>query len=161
MNIPTVFLGGTCGDSKWRGEIKKVLKSVGFGWFDPVVADWNEEAQAEELKQRANCDICLYVITPEMKGVYSIAEVVDDSNKRPEKVIFVASRITKRVIPYDLIFDSVAWRSMHNVMKMVNRNDGIAISVQDIMDSRFKLTCLFEKKMEEIKDNSTLQIKSK
>ena len=39
----------------------------------------------EEIKQRAECDFCLYVITPKMTGVYSIAEVVDDSNKRPEQ----------------------------------------------------------------------------
>lgn len=28
------------------------------------------------------------MITPRMTGVYSIAEVIDDSNKRPEKTIF-------------------------------------------------------------------------
>jgi hypothetical protein len=42
----------------------------------------------EEIKQRSECDFCLYVITPKMTGVYSIAEVVDDSNKRPHKTIF-------------------------------------------------------------------------
>ena len=42
----------------------------------------------EELKQREECDFVLYVITPKMTGVYSIAEVVDDSNKRREKTLF-------------------------------------------------------------------------
>lgn len=42
----------------------------------------------EEIRQRETCDYVLYVITPKMTGVYSIAEVVDDSNKRPNKTIF-------------------------------------------------------------------------
>ena len=37
---------------------------------------------------REHDDLILYVITSGLKGVYSIAEVVDDSNKRPDKVIF-------------------------------------------------------------------------
>jgi hypothetical protein len=32
----------------------------------------------EEIKQRAECDFCLYVITPKMTCVYSIAEVKDN-----------------------------------------------------------------------------------
>ena len=42
----------------------------------------------KELEKRESCDFILYVITPLMEGAYSIAEVVDDSNKRPEKTIF-------------------------------------------------------------------------
>lgn len=80
-----VFLGGTTNNSTWREELIKLLK---IEYFNPVVDDWNEDAQKEELKQRKNCDFCLYVITPKMEGVYSIAEVVDDSNKRPDKTIF-------------------------------------------------------------------------
>jgi len=52
-----------------------------------VVKDWTPECQREELIQRSICDIVLYVITSEMEGVYSIAEAVDDSNKRPSKTI--------------------------------------------------------------------------
>jgi hypothetical protein len=56
--------------------------------FNPVVANWTPECQAAELNAREDCDFCLYVITPKMTGFYSIAEVVDDSNKRPGKTIF-------------------------------------------------------------------------
>jgi hypothetical protein len=80
-----VFLGGTCAESLWRD---KLIKKLNINYFNPVVDDWDSDAQKEEIKQRKNCDFCLYVITPRMKGVYSIAEVVDDSNKRPEKTIF-------------------------------------------------------------------------
>lgn len=80
-----VFLGGTCNNSKWRD---KLIEKLEIEYFNPVVDNWTPECQEEELKQRKECDYCLYVITPKMTGVYSIAEVVDDSNKRPDKTIF-------------------------------------------------------------------------
>ena len=80
-----VFLGGTCNESKWREMLISRLK---IDYFNPVVDDWTPECMEEELKQRKLCDYVLYVITPLMTGVYSIAEVIDDSNKQPEKTIF-------------------------------------------------------------------------
>jgi len=80
-----VGLFGTCNDSQWREQLIPLLKC---DYFNPVVKDWNEEAQKEEIEKRETCDYVLYVITPKMTGVYSIAEVVDDSNKRPEKTLF-------------------------------------------------------------------------
>lgn len=80
-----VFLGGTCNESTWRDDLIKLLE---IDYFNPIVEDWTEECMKEELKQRQECDFCLYTITPKMTGVYSIAEVVDDSNKRPEKTLF-------------------------------------------------------------------------
>lgn len=79
-----IFLGGTY-NSTWRDKLISMLKC---SYFNPIVPDWNKEAYQEELRQREFCDYCLYVITPNMTGMYSIAEAVDDSNKRPEKTIF-------------------------------------------------------------------------
>lgn len=79
-----VFLGGTCNGSTWREELIDMLD---VEYFNPVVDDWNEEAQQEELLQRKKCDFVLYTLTPKMKGVYSVAEVVDDSNKRSYKTL--------------------------------------------------------------------------
>ena len=84
----TVFLGGTCNDSTWRDELLTMLDTEKVEAFNPVVGDWNEEAQAIEDWHKANDDFCLYVLTPEMTGIYSIFEVADDSNKRPLKTIF-------------------------------------------------------------------------
>ncbi|MBL1322217.1 MAG: hypothetical protein COA63_014340 [Methylophaga sp.] len=80
-----VFLGGTCNNSTWRLELISMLQ---IDYFNPVVKDWTPECMEEELLQREECEICLYVITPDMIGTYSIAEVVDDSNKRPNKTVF-------------------------------------------------------------------------
>lgn len=85
INMVKVFLGGTCNESSWREKLISMLK---IDYFNPVVDDWNEECQLREIEERENCDFCLYVITPLMTGFYSIAEVVDDSNKRPQKTLF-------------------------------------------------------------------------
>ena len=116
-----VFLGGTCNDSKWRDEIKPLLANDGLEYFDPIVDDWDEKAQAQELEEREKCDICLYVLTPKMTGTYSIAEVVDDSNKRPEKTVLV-------VLPEDeeSKFDEFQMKSLNQVSKMVKGNGGKA-----------------------------------
>lgn len=83
-----IFLGGTCNDSRWREDLIIPHLNIEVDYFNPVVPDWNEEAYQRELFERENCDFCLYIITPKMTGFYSIAEVIDDSNKRPRKTIF-------------------------------------------------------------------------
>jgi len=85
MKNKKVFLGGTVNGSNWRD---KLIKNLEIDYFNPVVDDWTEDDYKEELKQRKNCDFCLYVLTPKMKGIYSVAETIDDSNKRPEKTIY-------------------------------------------------------------------------
>ena len=57
-----------------------------------------------------------------MKGVYSIAEVVDDSNKRPNKTIFVFLYYTDEGIE----FSKDQLKSLVSVSKMVCDNGGKA-----------------------------------
>ena len=116
-----VFLGGTCNGSLWRDEL---IKKLEIDYFNPVVDDWTEEDYLEELRQREICDYCLYVITPLMTGVYSIAEVVDDSNKRPEKTIFCI--LDKDVIGARLLvnFNGEQIKSLDKVGVMVEKNGG-------------------------------------
>ena len=113
-----VFLGGTCNDSTWRDKIIPDLK---IDFFNPVVKDWTPECQEEEVRQRQTCDYCLYTITPKMTGVYSIAEVVDDSNKRPEKTIFCFQETDE-----DQKFSVHQLKSLKQVSKMVIENGGQA-----------------------------------
>ena len=80
-----VFLGGTCSGYKWRDKLIPMIKC---DYYNPIVKSWNEEDRLREVKEREESDYVLYVITSGMKGFYSIAEVVDDSNKRPEKTLF-------------------------------------------------------------------------
>ncbi len=115
-----VFLGGTCNESNWRNRIITMLE---IDFFNPVVEDWTPDCMAEEIKQRETCDIVLYVITPKMTGTYSIAEVVDDSNKRPERTIFIRLRDDGKER-----FDEGQWRSLGAVALMVKRNGGTAFT---------------------------------
>lgn len=81
-----VFLGGTCTGWKWRDELQLLLKC---DYYNPIVENWSEEDRLREVHERETSDYVLYGITNGIKGVYSIAEVVDDSNKRPEKTLFL------------------------------------------------------------------------
>ncbi len=110
-----VFLGGTCNNSIWRDVLIPLLTDNGINYFNPVVDDWTEDCYKEELRQRKLCDFCLYVITSDMTGVYSVAEVIDDSNKRPEKTIFC-------YLAYG--FDKSQIKSLDKVGKMVSNNGG-------------------------------------
>jgi len=109
-----VFLGGTCNGSKWRDELIKMLE---IDYFYPVVENWTKNNKPKEIQQRRDCDYCLYVITPKMTGVYSIAEVVDDSNKRPEKTMFCYLNDDE-----NKSFDEHQKKSLHSVSEMVSDN---------------------------------------
>jgi len=115
-----VFLGGTCNGSSWRDEIITLLCERGIKWFDPVVENWTETNIAQEIQEREEiCNFVLYTITPKMTGVYSIAEVVDDSNKRPDKTILVLLRNDE-----GLCFSKEQWKSLNAVSNMVAHNGG-------------------------------------
>lgn len=110
MSNKKVFLGGTCNNSTWREKLIPFLK---IDFFNPILEVWTDEAYKEELVQREICDFCLYVITSEMKGVYSVAEVVDDSNKKPQKTIFCF---------LEEGFEKEEIKSLQAVGKMVQQN---------------------------------------
>ena len=103
-----VFLGGTCNGSNWRDRFIPMLKDVDY--FNPVVDTWTPDCQSE-------CKFCLYVITPKMKGVYSIAEVVDDSNKKQGNTVLVILREDEGER-----FDDSQWGSICAVAEMVEQN---------------------------------------
>ena len=120
-NSKKVFLGGTCNESSWREDL--ILK-LEIDYFNPVVDDWTEDCMAEEIKQRESCDYVLYVITSDMTGVYSIAESVDDSNKRPEKTVFCF---------LENGFDKAQKKSLGQVKKMVKENGAtVCDSLEDV-----------------------------
>jgi len=115
----SVFLGGTCNESTWRNRMMIYLHEEGVNYFNPVVDDWTEDCMIQEIQKRETCDFVLYTITPKMTGVYSIAEVVDDSNKRPGRTILVLLRDDG-----DLRFTEGQWKSLGAVAKMVKKNGG-------------------------------------
>ena len=116
-----IFMGGTCNDSTWREDL---IPQLEIDYFNPVVDDWTPECMKEEIKQRKTCDYVLYVITSDMTGVYSIAEVIDDSNKCPEKTIFCF---------LEEGFDKAQKKSLKQVEEMVKGNGAtICSSLKEI-----------------------------
>ena len=121
-----VFLGGTCSGYDWRAKLQPLLKC---DYYNPIVEDWSENDRIREVNERENADFVLYTITNGLEGVYSIAEVVDDSNKRPNKTLFV-----------NLFNDQTnkMWRSMKATENLLKEN-GIRVfsgdnCLQDVAD---------------------------
>ena len=143
-----VFLGGTCNGSMWREHL---ISMIQMEYFNPVVEEWTEDCYQEELKQRMECDFCLYVITPRGFNFYSIAEVVDDSNKKPDKTIFCILEqeypdgyeinIQGELFPYwkipdrQIYFDDEQLKLLDKVGCMIQLNGGkYYTSLNDVAD---------------------------
>lgn len=127
-----LFLGGTCGNSTWRDEI---IPKLQVDYFDPVVKDWTPKCQEEEEKQKEICNFHLYVITKEITGYFSIAEVVDDSNKYTN--CDYNSYYSYKTIIYCFIPEGMAEhqiRSLEAVGRMVQNNGALWMkSLNDIV----------------------------
>lgn len=79
-----VFLGGTTANTTWRDELIPLLE---VDYYNPVVTIWNHNCVVEENKQKEECNIHLYVINSRMRGIYSIAEMIESSMRGDKKVI--------------------------------------------------------------------------
>jgi len=126
-----VFLGGTVNTSVWREILIPMLEKRKIDYFDPVVDDWTEADFLKEEQEKKDCTICLYTLTPQMTGVYSIAEVVDDSNKRPTKAVLIIleSDGTEE-------FDTAQLKSLTKVKKIVDENGARSyFSLESFVDS--------------------------
>jgi ADP-ribose pyrophosphatase YjhB (NUDIX family) len=90
MVVSKVFLGGTTAGPDWRPELISLLQCP---FFNPVVKDWNEEARQQEVHEKKECGTSLYVLTPYLSGVFSIAEVVEDCiSRRPGRTVLCVLR---------------------------------------------------------------------
>jgi len=148
-----VFLGGTCNESKWR-EI--LIDQLSVDYFNPVVSDWTPECQQEEIIQRKICDFCLYTITPKMIGYYSIAEVIDDSNKKPKETIFCLLKDDIDDNGKIISFSDSQMKSLNAVGQMVFRNGGMFFT--DLKDVANFLNKPKEHKMKKRSENEELKI---
>lgn len=92
-----VFLGGTCGDNNWRETFTKDLASKGVDKkkiFNPIVENWDEEAQRkEDLAKEESKFLLFYIANPKTKGNevsgYSLIELTMGLYDFPETTIGV------------------------------------------------------------------------
>ena len=126
-----VALFGTCNGSQWRNDLIPLLN---VEYFNPVVEDWTPECQAREIEERANADYILYGLTPRMVGVFSIAELIDDSNKQPQKTLFVMLK-DKDDNGDPVIFIPSVQKSIDAVAQLAMKNGAMQFaSLKDVAD---------------------------
>lgn len=114
-----VFLGGTTNDSDWRNALQEHLHP-NILTFNPIVFEWNESTAQNELNARKRSDFMLYVITPKMIGYLPIADVIDESNKRPKKTLMC---ILEEDDGYEFTYQQLL--SLEYIGKIVIANGGI------------------------------------
>lgn len=108
-----VFLGGTY-SSNWRDKIIPYLK---IDYFNPIVDNWTKENQLKENIEKYKCKYNLFVITPKMEGVYSIAEVTDCSNKNPKNTILTLLKTDE-----NKTFNESQWKSLIATADLIKNN---------------------------------------
>lgn len=92
-----VFLGGTVGNNGWREGFVKHFTDLGVDgnlFFNPVVADWNEEAQKnEERAKKEASHFLFYLADPKQDGnplsAYSMVEATMALYDSPETTVVV------------------------------------------------------------------------
>lgn len=131
-----IFLGGTCNGSKWR---TKLIPLLNMRYFNPVVDSWDIKAQQVEEKEKDECSLLLFCLTPLSvatggSGFYSIAEVIDAVNKHSRKCLFVVIAEDKR--EYN---DSRSWtpeqsHSLNAVANMVENKGGTCRVINSVRE---------------------------
>lgn len=122
---PVVGLFGTCNNSLWRDYFIILLNKEKYDWFNPVVEDWDEKAQINEENHKNNDEVIVFVITPKMKGVYSIAEVVDLSyRKKSNQTLFFCFLTHEKDSQsgFTISFDESQIKSLRAVKSLLERN---------------------------------------
>lgn len=75
MNV-RIFLGGTVGGNSWRADFTRALVDLGYAphtIFNPVVADWNADAQAREEHAKATAGFVLFYVADPMQAGNSLS----------------------------------------------------------------------------------------
>lgn len=117
-----IFLGGTTAGFDWRSAFIQEYKSqrpntMNYELFNPIVEDWNEAAQKKENEIKEKAAVNLFLITPDMKGVFSIAEVIECANNSRSKVIFIVYDKFKQ-------FDDHQVKSLRATAELVSKHGG-------------------------------------
>jgi hypothetical protein len=99
--------------------------------YNPVIPDWSEKDRKKEDDIKNNALINLFVITPDMRGYYSIAEAIDCSHKPGCKSILIVYD------KHDNGFDKMEKHSFDHIGELIKSNGGIYeyISGEDALDN--------------------------
>lgn len=92
-----VFLGGTAANNDWRKALVNALVSRGvppYIFFNPVIKDWNEEAQRREEAAKVEAShLVFYIGDPKQEGnplsAYSMVEATMALYDKPDRTVVV------------------------------------------------------------------------
>lgn len=117
-----IFLGGTCNlpdDYEW--DFRKIIAShlPPDKYFNPVVEDWNEQAQKLEDEMKAKCLYHLYVIYPISHNTYSLIEIGEALATMENRVAVV---VVKTMEDDDGNTYTFGEQQMHAFEKLANDN---------------------------------------
>lgn len=118
-----VFLGGTCVGRDWREELIPHLR---VDYFNPVVSNWTKEAEENEYLEKESSDVHLYVITSDIKGIFSVAEALDSALTTGKISIL-------HVVPEG--FDVKMLRSLEATVNLLRARGSIAFVDSDVLRS--------------------------
>ncbi|XP_046398277.1 uncharacterized protein LOC124165067 isoform X1 [Ischnura elegans] len=105
-----VYLGGSCGDSRWREDIAiPILKQRGLAWFDPQSVAWaGQRLSPLEAAAMEKCLCLLFVITCNTRAVAAMTmaahyvglecEVVLCVQRLPEDCVIGNDRLSAQAI---------------------------------------------------------------
>lgn len=130
-----VFLDGTENGSNWRHQLIPKLEAKGIAYFDPTVQERSKRSYQEELDQKKQSDFHLYLITPKMDDFENISELIEDSNKNPQKTLFHFLEADENEA-----FNTHQVKSLKRVGEMVEKNGGTWCKVMDDILTRLIAT---------------------
>ena len=136
-----IFLGGTCGKIDWRKDLISELEKRGLEYFNPVVPDWTPDCiERENIEKSEKCDTHLYIITPETKGPYSVAEIIDSTWRCVSGDI---GFVYFGILGNRSMWDEGMYRSLEAVLEMVKKisdgNSRVKVGVIDNVIDVLKL----------------------
>lgn len=122
-----LFLGGTISNNyDWRRELVQYIDQS-ISYYDPYLRDgesggldWDESMVDLEAKAKEFAKLNVFVITSDMEGVYSIAEITEAAMKRHSRTIIA-------VIDYDDKFNVRQKRSFNACMKLWKSHGAIIV----------------------------------
>merc|ERR1712166_1602715 len=93
-NEHEVFLGGTCGESRWRPEQAiPLLEAAGCSFYNPQLAPgtWTPECIPIERDAKEYAVCILFVVTADTRGVASMVEIAELLSTGRRMVVVITS----------------------------------------------------------------------
>ena len=131
-----VFLGGTIGGRNWREEFLELVKEKKskIRCFNPIVSEWTKECIELENFVKHHAIYHIYVLSPAMRGCYTIAEMVNSAHESDKKT-YVYIMDEDNVDGEPITWDARMKNSVTAVRNMLIEHGAvIADSISDMVD---------------------------